>query len=52
MIARFATKAWICRYAIEDLLTGRRTLGDTQCQLLETPPLQNLAAQLAERLHL
>jgi mitochondrial fission protein ELM1 len=52
MIERFAARGWICRYAIDDLVTGRRTLADTQCQVLATAPLQRLSHQLAERLHL
>lgn len=52
MINRFAAKGWICRYAIEDLATGRQTLSDTQCKVLETSPLSELSRQLAERLHL
>jgi mitochondrial fission protein ELM1 len=52
MLERFATRGWICRYAIDDLVAGRQSLGDTQCRVLETPPLQQLSAQLAERLQL
>jgi len=52
MIDRFAAKGWICRYAIEDLATGRQALGDTQCKVLETSPLPELSRQLAERLKL
>jgi hypothetical protein len=52
MIGRFAAKGWICRYAIEELSTGRRTLGDSQCNVLETSPLSELSQQLAERLRL
>jgi mitochondrial fission protein ELM1 len=52
MIERFAAKGWICRYAIDELVAGRRTLDDAQCRVLESPPLQTLSAQLAERLHL
>ncbi len=52
MIDRFAAKGWICRYAIEDLATGRQTLGDKQCNVLETSPLSGLSRQLAARLNL
>ncbi len=52
MIGQFASNGWICRYAIDDLVAGRQRLGDKQCRLMETSPLQVLSAQLAERLHL
>ena len=52
MIARFLAKGWICRYSIDELVAGRRTLDDTQCQALQTSPLQKLSRQLAELLQL
>jgi mitochondrial fission protein ELM1 len=52
MIERFAAHGWLCRYAIEELASGRRTLNDQRCRVLETPPLQTLSQQLVERLRL
>ncbi len=52
MLERFVAKGWVCPYSIDDLVTGRRTLEDTQCQALQASPLQKLSLQLAERLQL
>jgi mitochondrial fission protein ELM1 len=52
MIARFEQRGWLVRYAIEELAAEPQRLDDIQCKVLDSSPLEDLAAQLAGRLQL